>query len=42
VVERLATRWMVWGSNSAGGMGVCVVCCTVKRKGATRDNQDKK
>jgi hypothetical protein len=28
-------------SNPAGGMDVCVVCCTVKTKGKIRDNHDK-
>ena len=27
--------------NLAGGMDVCVVCCTVKDKGTSQDNQDK-
>ena len=32
--------WTIRGSNPAGGMDVCVVCCTVKDKRHSQDNQD--
>jgi hypothetical protein len=35
--------WTIRGSNPAGGMDVCVVCCTtVKDKRHSQDIQDKK
>ena len=47
----MAARFKAWacgrslagtaGSNPAGGMGACVVCCTVRTNGKNQDNRDK-